>query len=139
MNKSRIIKVIAGAVLFLSIVMTFVFLFSSGSPRGSELAFDEAIAKIRNKEIKEALITEDRLSLNAKSNERFIVKLDSSEATRAEILNAVRETGTTIRLEPASHGWGWVLLASYLPFYLMWGLTLAVIVYAVRTLSRNKG
>jgi ATP-dependent Zn protease len=61
------------------------------------------------------------LELVSKTNEKFTAKLDASDSTRDQIYAAANETGTTIKLEPASSGWGWLLLINALPFLLLMG------------------
>ena len=85
------------------------------------MTFDAALTQIKNKDIKEAVIKQDSLELTNKSNEKFSVKLDAGDATRTAFLTAANETGTEIRLEPASSGWGWLILIQALPFLLLIG------------------
>jgi cell division protease FtsH len=108
--------------MIISSAMLFVwFLQSKQGKTPQDLSFDAGLTQIKNKDIKEAVIKQDSLELTNKSNEKFSVKLDSSDATRAEILSAAKETGTEIRLEPASSGWGWIVIINALPFLLLIG------------------
>lgn len=145
MKSNRTPVWIAGFLFFLSIILTFVFLMPKQTNNPKELNFDEAMAKIRSREVSEVTIKQDSLELVDKNKVKFFTKLDATEATREQILDAVARVNNEkpgsikTNLEQASSGWGWIVLFNSLPFFIMWGLTLAVIVYAVSTLSRNKG
>ena len=108
--------------MIISSAMLFVwFLQSKQTKNPQELSFDTALTQIKNKDIKEAVIKQDLLELTNKSGEKLTAKLDSNDATRKEIYDAAKETGTTINLEPASQGWGWLVLINALPFLLLIG------------------
>ena len=144
MKSNRTPVWIAGFLLFLSIVATFVLILP-GKPSGTkELGFDEMISKIKSKEIGEVTIRQDSVELIGKNKEKYFTNLDAGDETREIILSTINtineeKTGAIkTTLEPKSSGWGWIVFINAVPFFIMWGLTLAVIVYAVRTLSRNK-
>lgn len=108
--------------MIISSALVFVwFLQTKQTKNPQELSFDQAITRIKNKEITEAVVKQDVLELTTKGNEKFTTKLDASDATRENILAAANETGTTIKLEPASSGWGWLVLINALPFLLLIG------------------
>ncbi|CAA9417399.1 MAG: Cell division protein FtsH [uncultured Pyrinomonadaceae bacterium] len=109
--------------MIISSALLFVyFLQSKQTTAPKELSFDKATTLIKNKEASEVTVRQDTLELVSKANnEKFTAKLDSSDATREAILAAANETGTTIKLEPASTGWGWLLLINALPFLLLMG------------------
>ncbi len=108
--------------MIISSALVFVwFLQTKQTKNPQELSFDQAITRIKNKEITEAVVKQDVLELTTKANEKFTTKLDASDATRENILAAANETGTTIKLEPASTGWGWLVLINALPFLLLIG------------------
>ena len=109
-------------LMIISSAMLFVWFLQSKQTKGpADMTFDAALTQIKNKDIKEAVIKQDSLELTNKSNEKFSVKLDAGDATRTAILTAANETGTEIRLEPASSGWGWLILIQALPFLLLIG------------------
>ena len=148
MNSRNFAVVIACLLLFSSIVLSFVWLYPGKNGDSKEVAFDEALAKIRSKEISEVLIKQDSLELTTRNKEKFFAKLDAGDAPRAKILDEIKKVNDEkpqsikTNLEQTSSGWGWIVVLNTLfplLFFIMWGLTLAVIVYAVRTLSRNKG
>jgi ATP-dependent Zn protease len=146
MKTNRILVGLAGVLVFLSIVLTFVWVLPSRNPsEPKDITFEEAILKIKKKDITEVTIKQDSLELVSKDKEKFITPLDASDATREKILGTIDTINTekpdTIKtsIEPTSSGWGWIVLLNAVPFFIMWAATLAVIVYAVRTLSRNKG
>lgn len=146
MKSKRKIITIAGILFFLSIALTLSWLFSSKNLMESrELGFEETIAKINNGSIKEVsfkILTVDLIDING---DRLHTRFGSYPA-REILLHAINEfnnnhTTSVIKYseEPNSTDWRWILLVNRMPFYLMWIITLAVVVYAVRTLSRNKG
>ena len=145
MKTKRIVPAVAGVFLFLSIVLTFVvFLPGSNSGSPQEVSFDEAVAKIKNRESKEVKFKQSQVELTDNDGKKFFASV-GSDATRESLLGTIKEynkinTSVPIRYseEPLQSGWGWIVLANSLSFFVMWALTLAVIVYAVSTLSRNK-
>jgi cell division protease FtsH len=109
-------------LMIISSALLFVYFLQSKQTAGpKELSFDKAMTQIKNKEVTEATIRQDTLELVSKTNEKFTAKLDASDSTRDQIYAAANETGTTIKLEPASSGWGWLLLINALPFLLLMG------------------
>ncbi|MBK8149341.1 MAG: ATP-dependent zinc metalloprotease FtsH [Acidobacteria bacterium] len=92
-----------------------------------ELSYYEALNRIRNKDIAEVLIKQDSLELTNKDREKFITKLDASDATRTNLLGAIDKINEaqqgTIKttLEQSSSGYGWILLINALPFLLLIG------------------
>jgi cell division protease FtsH len=108
--------------MIISSALLFVwFLQTKQTTSPQELSFDQGLARIKNKEATEATVRQDTLEIVDKSGAKFTTKLDSSDATREVILAALNETGTKINLEPASSGWGWILLINALPFLLLIG------------------
>lgn len=146
MKSSRIIPAVAGILLFLSIVLTTVwFLSPAKSNQPTEISVVNVVSKVEKREVKEINFRQSQVEITDNDGKKFFTSV-GSDATREVLLGTVKEynkTNTSAPIkyseEPASSGWGWVVLATYFPFYFMWGLTLAVIVYAVKTLSRNKG
>lgn len=146
MKSTRIIAAAAGVLVFISIVFTFVW-FSSPSRSNSpkELSLAEIEAKIEKGEVREAAFKKSQVEITDVKGEKFYANL-GSDPTREALLASIKEfnktnTRTPIKYseEPTQTGWGWIVLLNSLPFYLMWAATLVVIIYAVRTLSRNKG
>ena len=137
MKPNKKITFAFGLVLFISIILAFALYNKTSAPQ--ELSFDEALTKIKNKEASEVTVRQDMLVMTGKTNEKFAADLDASDAARIAILEAANETGTTIKLEPASSGWGWLLFINALPFIMMSAVTLAAVIYIVKTLTKNKG
>ena len=109
-------------LMIISSAMLLVwFLQSNKSANPKELSFDQAITQIKNKDTKEITVRQDILELTSKSDEKFTAKIDASDAARNEILATAKESGTTVKLEPASSGWGWLVLINALPFLLLIG------------------
>ena len=102
--------------------MLFVYLLQGRQTANpQELPFNQALTRIKNKEVSEAYIKQDVLELTTKSNEKFTTRLDTSDSTRDQIYAAAAETETKINLEPASSGWWLIVLVNALPFLLLMG------------------
>lgn len=149
MKTNRILVGIAGVLVFLSIALTFVWILPSKESSGAkEITYDEALSKIKNREISEVSIKQETLEIINKNEEKFFTKIDTKDRTRSNLLLAIdsvnldKPGSVKVNIEQSSSSvqssMGWFVLLNSLPFYLMWAATLAVIVYAVRTLSRNK-
>ena len=115
-------------LMIISSAMLFVwFLQSKQGKNPSELSYDEALTRIRNKDIAEVTIKQDSLELINKDKEKFFTKLDASDATREQVLGMINqineEKSGTIKtnLEQTSSGWGWIVLINALPFLLLIG------------------
>jgi hypothetical protein len=89
-------------------------LSQKGQPR--EISFDKAISWIQNKDIKEVVVKRDTLELTDTQGEIFVVHLDASDATLDAVISAARDSGTALKLEPPSSGYGWIVLVQLLPF-----------------------
>ncbi|HEY8560750.1 MAG TPA: hypothetical protein VIL74_10285 [Pyrinomonadaceae bacterium] len=144
MKSNRIIVGIAGVLLFLSIVLTFVVLTPKNATDANEIGVDEAMVKIRNQEITEVIFNRDFFQLVDKNKQRYFVKPDPTDTAWERLLNPIEQINAakpgTIKttLEQNSYGWGWIILLNSLSFFILGALTLGVIVYAVKALSRNK-
>jgi cell division protease FtsH len=109
-------------LLIISSALVFVwYLQTKQTTPPKELSFDEAITQIKNKDIKEVTVKQDTLELINKSDEKLSARLDASDSTRDQIHAAAAGTDTKINLEPASSGFGWLLLINALPFILLMG------------------
>ncbi len=93
----------------------------------TELSYDEALTRIRNKDVAEAQIKSDSLELVSKDREKFVTKLDASDATRTSLLGAIDEVNKAqpnsikTTLEQPSSSIGLMLLINALPFLLLIG------------------
>jgi cell division protease FtsH len=111
--------------MIISSALIFVwYLQSKQTTPPKELSFDAALTQIRNKDIKEVTIKTDSMELINKGDVKMSAKLDGSDATREQIYQAAAETDTVIKLEPASSGFGWLLLINALPILLLMGFLL---------------
>lgn len=142
MRSKRIIATIAGVLLFLSIILTSVWLLPD---QQKELSLKDVIYKIDGREVKEISFDQTKVEIIDKEGKKFIADPGSGQA-REYLFDEIQKFNKTnpnapikFSVEPASSGWGWLLLTNTGLFFVMWAVTLAVIVYAVRTLSRNKG
>jgi len=109
-------------LMIISSAMLFVwFLQGKQSKAAQDVSFDRALTLISNKEISGVVVRSDSLELTTKGNEKFPVKIDASDSTRDQIYAAAKGTETKIELEPASSGWGWIVLLNALPFLLLIG------------------
>ncbi len=109
-------------LMIISSALLFVYFLQSKQEKNpQEISFDKALTQLRNKEITEATIKQSQLELVDKNKQKFFAQLDASDAPREAILKAADEAGTKVNLEPASNGWGWILLINALPFLLLIG------------------
>ncbi len=109
-------------LMIISSALLFVYFLQSKQDKNpQEISFDKALTQLRNKEISEATIKQSQLELIDKNKQKFFAQLDASDAPREAILKAADEAGTKVNLEPASNGWGWILLINALPFLLLIG------------------
>ena len=115
-------------LMIISSAMLFVwFLQGRTATKSQDLSFDDALTRIRNKDIAEVLIKQDSLELTDKNKEKFYTKLDASDASRDILLGTIndinKETPSAIKttLEPASSGYFWLVMINALPFLLLIG------------------
>ncbi|CAN5214847.1 ATP-dependent zinc metalloprotease FtsH [soil metagenome] len=118
---SKAKQVLLWLMIISSAMLFFWFLQGKTNKNPQDLSFDKALTFISNKEVTSVIVHQDNLELITKSNEKFMVKLDSSDSTRDQIYAAAKGTDTKIDLEPASSGWGWLILINALPFLLLIG------------------
>ncbi len=120
---SKAKQVLLWLMIISSSLLFVYFLQSKQGKNPQEISFDKALTFLKNKEVTEAVVRQDTLELTTRSNnEKFTAKLDSSDSTRDQIYAAAKESPETkINLEPASSGWGWILLINALPFLLLIG------------------
>jgi cell division protease FtsH len=113
--------------MIISSALLFVwYLQTKQTTPPKELSFDAALTQTRNKDIKEITVKQDSLELVNKSDVKFVARLDSSDSSRDQIHAAAKDpvTGeyhTQVKLEPASQGYGWLILINALPFILLMG------------------
>ena len=109
-------------LMIISSALLFVwFLQTKQTNNPEKISFDQALTQTRNKEITELTVKQSQLELVDKNKKTFYTELDSSDAPREAILKAADESNTKVNLEPASSGWGWILLINALPFLLLIG------------------
>lgn len=109
-------------LMIISSALLFVyFLQNKQAKNPQEVSFDQVLTRTSNKEVSELTLKQSQVDVVTKSGEKFFAPLDSSDAPREAILTAAKETGAKINLEPASSGWGWILLINALPFLLLIG------------------
>ncbi len=108
--------------MIISSALLFVwFLQTKQTTNPEKVSFDQALTRIRNKEITDATVKQAQLELVDKDKKTFYSELDSSDAARTVVLKALDESNTKYNLEQASNGWGWILLINALPFLLLIG------------------
>ena len=117
--KKFLAGVLTGILLVLFGVAAYGWLTSRSAKSPTEIAFDQALTLIRNKEIKELTVRQDSLEIWMRDNEERIAKLDASDSTRDQIYAAAKETDTKINLEQSSSGVGWLILIQALPFLML--------------------
>ncbi len=143
MKSNRIIKILGGLFIFLATIFISIWFFSPKTAPINQISFESALSKISNKEVSSIIVRADSLELTIKSNEKFAVKIDSSDSTRDQIYAAAKNTETKIELEASSSGigWSWILLTFILnaiPLVLLTGI-FGVLIYIAIKLSQNKG
>ena len=78
--------------MIISSALLFVYFIQRNQGKSAtELSFDKAMTQIRNKDISKILVKQDSLELTNKSNEKFVTKLDASDASRKILLDAADE------------------------------------------------
>lgn len=143
--KSNRIAFIAGVFVFFSILLTLTWLLTSKKTEfPKEISIELILSKIENREVNEARFKRSKVEITDNNYEKFFSKL-GSDPTREALISEINEFNKINPKNPIKYseesesmGWGWIVLANNLPFYLLFVATLIVIVYAVRTLSRNK-
>ncbi len=115
-------------LMIISTAMLFVyFLQGKQTPNPQELTVDQAITRIKNKEIKETGFKASQVDLTDSNGKKYFTYI-GSDATREAILKSVTEINdgnpSFIKNtdEPQSSGWGWLMLINFLPFLLLIGL-----------------
>ena len=119
---SKAKQILLWLVIISSAMVFAYFLQSKQDKTPQDLSFDQSLTQIRNKDIKEITLKQNVLELVDKNGVKFTANLDTSDAPRESILKAADDTGTKVNLEPASSGWGWILLINALPFILLIGI-----------------
>jgi cell division protease FtsH len=117
-------------LLIISTALAFVwFLQSKQGKAPTELAINEAITRINNKDFKEAAIKQSGVEFTDASGNKFVTSV-GSDATRELLVTKMDEfnkasegTSAVIKYteEPTSSGLGWLILIQALPFLLLIG------------------
>jgi cell division protease FtsH len=117
-------------LLIISTALAFVwFLQSKQGKTPQELAINEAVSRIDNKDFKEAAFKQSSVEFTDVNGNKFVTSL-GSDATREllvkkvdEFNNANKGTAASIKSteEPISSGLGWLILIQALPFLLLIG------------------
>src|SRR4051794_13549629 len=108
--------------MIISSALVFVwYLQTKQAQPPAPLSFDQALTRIKNKDIKELTVKQDSMEMSDQTGAKLTTQLDASDATRTEIQNAAKDTNTTVRLEAPSSGLGWLVLVNALPFILLMG------------------
>jgi len=118
---SKAKQILLWLVIISSAMLFAYFLQNKHDKNPQELSFTQALTQVRNKDIKEITLKQNVLELVDKNGVKFTANLDASDAPRDSILKAADEAGTTVNLEPASSGWGWILIINALPLLLIFG------------------
>ncbi|HTK38899.1 MAG TPA: ATP-dependent zinc metalloprotease FtsH [Pyrinomonadaceae bacterium] len=114
--------------MIISSALLFVwYLQSKQAKNPQDLPIDLAITRINNKEFKQANLKQSQIEFLDTSNNKWITTI-GSDATRATLLKAITDFNSsnpsstiTFSEEPASSGWGWLVLINALPFLLLIG------------------
>ncbi|CAN5631564.1 hypothetical protein BH24ACI3_BH24ACI3_03280 [soil metagenome] len=113
--------------MIISSALLFVWYLQGQQTKAAEpLSADMAITKIRNKEFKEAAFKQSEVAFLDQNDAKFVTTL-GSDPVRESILKEVSAindgTANAIKVtdEPASNGFGWLLVIQLLPFLLLIG------------------
>lgn len=115
-------------LMIISSALLFVwFLQSKQTKNPQELSLDQVVTRIDNKEVKEANFKQSQVELVDTNGNKFFANL-GSDPTRESLLASIKEynkinSSSPIKFneEPASSGWGWLVLINALPFLLLIG------------------
>ncbi|MGD9631176.1 MAG: ATP-dependent zinc metalloprotease FtsH [Pyrinomonadaceae bacterium] len=117
-------------LLIISTALAFVwFLQSKQTKAPTDLAINEAITRINNKDFREAAIKQSGVEFTDANGNKFITSV-GSDATRELLVRKMDEfneanKGTSAEIkyteEPSSSGLGWLILIQALPFLLLIG------------------
>ena len=116
-------------LMIISSALVFVwFLQTKQTKAPTELSIDQAITRINNKEIKEALFKQSQVEFTDASGNKLVTIVGGDPTTellkkKINEFNDQNAAGTQIltKDEPKSEGWGWLLLIQALPFILLMG------------------
>jgi cell division protease FtsH len=114
--------------MIISSALLFVwYLQSKQAKNPQDLPIDRAIAQINNKEFREANFKQSQVEFLDNAGNKLITTV-GSDPTREALLKAVNDfnqanPSAAIKTteEPASSGWGWLVLINALPFLLLIG------------------
>lgn len=135
MNLKQKIFYAVGGFLIGNAILIFLFWGLQTAPykKTSQIKLGEAIQKLENEEIKEVNFRGIYVRFVDKEGNEFETTL-GSEPVRENILNKIKESNkshssSSIKYneEPASSGWGWLILINALPFAFFLFLIFAVI------------
>ena len=115
-------------LMIISSALLFVwFLQTKQTKNPQDLPIDLAITRINNKEFKEANLKQSQIEFTDASGAKWVTSI-GSDSTRDLLVKKIDEFNTqnpsaTIKYneEPASSGWGWLVLINALPFLLLIG------------------
>ena len=117
-------------LLIISTALAFVwFLQSKQGKTPQELAINEAISRINNKDFREAAFKQSSVEFTDVNGNKFVTSL-GSDPTRELLVSTIngfneanKETATQVKIteEQVSSGLGWLILIQALPFLLLIG------------------
>ena len=114
--------------MIISSALLFVWYLQSKQAKSpQDLPIDRAIAQINNKEFREATFKQSQVEFLDNAGNKLVTTI-GSDPTREALLKAVTDfnaanPSVAIKTseEPASSGWGWLVLINALPFLLLIG------------------
>lgn len=120
-------------LLWLMIVssgLLLIYFLNSKQTTPDDLTISSAITRIGNKDFKEAFFKQSQVEFVDNTGKKFITTI-GSDPTRETLLKVITEYNTAnstsqieVKEEPASSGWGWIVLINALPFILLIGFLL---------------
>jgi cell division protease FtsH len=124
---SKVKQIFLWLMIITSALVFVWFLNSKQTKAAKELSINEASIRIENKEFTEAAFKASAVEFSDKDNNKYVTTI-GSDATREMLLKKVDEFNTNnpaiaikTNEEPASSGFGWLVLINALPFLLLIG------------------
>lgn len=102
----------AGVLLCVVVYSAYIYLPGLLKEKHPEISFEQALAKIKDRQISEVDIKPDELELTDQNSHILTVKIDLGDETRNRIYEAAKNTPVKINLESGSQFSFWFILVS---------------------------
>ncbi len=131
-GKSKMFIVFLEGIFFgflLCLIAVFLY-FNAPAIKQSpkEISLEEAISRIKNKEVSEVHFKETQLTIIDKNEQEFWSTL-SSDAVKEAVLKTAGENNVgKISVEPRSSGLFWIVVFQIFPFVIIFGMLVFLII-----------